>query len=223
MKKVSLFLSVGCLAVASLIVFNNCAKSGFQVGRDVASDDPHTNLGLPDAESIDYVAADQAVSSSMLTADQLLRSMSSLTGVPVDMEVEAEYEKLRSAFGETYDLKKVTAPMLMSMTSLAGVFCNKAVNREAALASGSRVMFKLVDFGKSVSSFNNAPFSDAVSGLSVRFWGRAIKTTESSMIRMGRDEFVQGIVGELTNVQHTKSLAVFLCTGMLSSFDSFSL
>lgn len=217
MKRSSLVLSFTVLMVFVSAVFNNCAKSGFQVdGRTVAS-------SLDSTSSIDSMSVSDAVNTSMLTADQLLRSMSSLTGVPVDSAVNAEYARLRSAFGETFSLHKVTAPMLLSLTSLAGVFCARAVDREAALPSDQRKLFKYVNFAAPVSSFNNEAYTDAVNGLALRFWSRQPKASESSLIRNSRDAFVQGISGTISDVKYTKHLAVYLCTATLSSFDSFSL
>lgn len=217
MKRSSLVLSFTVLMVFVSAVFNNCAKSGFQVdGRSIAS-------SIDVGSTIDSMTASDSVNTSMLTADQILRSMSSLTGVPVDSSINAEYGRLRSAFGETFELEKVTAPMLLSLTSLAGVFCTKAVNREAALPAGQRKLFKLVNFSAPVSSFNNDAYSDAVNGLALRFWSRAPKASESSMIKNSRDSFVQAITGTITDVKYTKHLAIYLCTATLSSFDSFSL
>ncbi len=218
MKRSSLVLSFTVLMVFVSAVFNNCAKSGFQVdGRSIAS-----SLGAG-GSTIDSMSASDAVNTSMLTADQILRSMSSLTGVPVDDSINAEYARLRSAFGESFALEKVTAPMLLSLTSLAGVFCSRAVAREAALPMAQRKMFKLVNFSGPVAAFNNDAYTDAVNGLTMRFWSRQPKASESSMIKNSRDAFVQAITGPITDVKHTKHLAVYLCTATLSSFDSFSL
>lgn len=167
--------------------------------------------------------ADESSRTSLLTGDQLLRSMSDLTAVPVDAAITTEYQRLRAAFGESYDLKKVTGPMLMSLTSLSGVYCNKSVAREATLAAGSRAVYKRIDFNRPVSDVSGAVLSNTVQDLALRFWGRSASDAEVAMMTTARDEFVQAIARDANAASHTRALAVFLCTAALSSFDSLSL
>jgi len=160
---------------------------------------------------------------ALLSSEQVLKSMASVTGTPVDATIMTEYNLRQSVLGSGFDLSLVNSPMLIGLTNLASQFCNETVTREAALASTSRRYMASVDFTKPVSGVSDAVFASVVNNFAMALWGRAPTADESTTLLQGRADFVTALTGSnLTAVKSTNNLMLFTCTGMLSSFAAYS-
>ena len=84
---------------------------------------------------------------------QIIQSFNSLTGVMVtDPDVKATIEETRSRLPKFGRADEVNSAMLLAMTSLSGIFCQKLIAADAQKSPDQRRAHKSVDFAKIPSS-----------------------------------------------------------------------
>jgi hypothetical protein len=161
---------------------------------------------------------------SVQSSDQLVRSLASVTGVDYNQTITNEYNTRRALMSTDYDLKTVTAPMLISISNLSSQFCSELVRRESALATAQRSLFRTVDFTRGLTSIQDADFGTELDALSLKFWGRAISTEERTILNELRSAYSQALTVDARNSStQTRNLMVTTCTSMLSSFEFITL
>ncbi len=161
---------------------------------------------------------------ALLSADQVLKSMTSVTGVPIDGQITDEYNRQQDVLAGSFNLETVTPPMLMGITNLAAEFCNKLVAREAGIADmATRKQFKTINFTVRPENLQAQDYTAAVNSLAMSFWGRETTTAELANFEEARTAFLAGRDMARPVTQNTNSLMLLICTGMLSSFDSYTL
>lgn len=160
---------------------------------------------------------------ALLSADQVLKSMASVTGIAIDSQITDEYNRQQDVLGASFNLETVTPPMLIGITNLAAKFCAKLVAREAAItAMNMRKQFQTINFATRPESLQAQDYTMAVNSLAQAFWGRAATVAELASIDQARADFISGRDATRPVTQNTNSLMVLVCTGMLSSFDSYT-
>jgi len=210
MKKQTLITVIGLLAL--LIAHQNCAQTPFGV------------LGLSTDEA-DFSSTEESTPSSnpyaLLSAEQLFKSMESVTGTPASGTIVNEYRARANLFGTGNDLRLVTAPMLIGTANLASQFCNETLSREIAQAAAQRKFFTAIDFARPVSTLSEDAYRTTLAQLGRSFWGRSPSSVESQILLTGKSEFVAGLTtAEAGQTNSTRNLMLFTCTGMLASFES---
>lgn len=160
---------------------------------------------------------------ALLSAEQVYKSMSSLTGTTSNPRTMAEYNARQSVLSSSFDLKTITSPMLISITNLASVFCSETLAREVPLQSAERKFFANVDFTKGAKSIDPAAYTSTIGKLSNAFWGRSPSSEETQVLNEGKEDFVSAMTAaDVASATSSRNLMLFACTGMLSSFDSYS-
>lgn len=160
---------------------------------------------------------------ALLSAEQVLKSMSSVTSTPISTAIMNEYNNRQSVLGSDFDLSLVTSPMLIGLTNLASQVCKETIARESAATSANRRFLASVDFGKPASSVSDAIYSDVANNFAMAFWGRAANADENTILLQGRADFMAALSSnDLKSNNSTTNLMLFTCTGMLSSFESYS-
>jgi hypothetical protein len=159
---------------------------------------------------------------AMLTGDQYLQTIFTLTGVPNDAgaaAVRTNYLASAGNFAVETDVKLITSPMLLSVGNLAGQVCQLAITREQGQAAAGRRMFVNINFG--VGPQNNlTAFDQAYLKMAQLFWGRSPDATE---IQLGKD-LVNGIINQAaaadrTAASTTTDVALAMCAGLLSTVE----
>lgn len=160
---------------------------------------------------------------ALLSAEQILKSMSSVTDVPIDGDITREYNRNQDVLAGSYNLDQVTPPMLIGFTNIAAEFCNKLVNREAAISNmDMRKQFKTINFTLRSDAIPATEFTAAINSLALSFWGREATTSELASFETARMSFLSGRDPARAATSTSASLMKFVCTGMLSSFDSYT-
>lgn len=162
---------------------------------------------------------------ALLSADQVLKSMSSVTGIEIDSQITDEYARQQDVLSGSFNLDTVTPPMLIGITNLAAKFCNKLVTREAAIAfanAATRKQFKTINFSLQPAALAPADYTAAINSLAQAFWGRDATTAEITSLSDARTAFINGRDAARAVTQNTNSLMIYVCTGMLSSFESYT-
>jgi hypothetical protein len=160
---------------------------------------------------------------ALLSSEQVLKSMSSVTDVPVSDTIMKEYNSRSPVLGSSNDLSLVNSPMLIGMTNLASQFCSSLISTETAEAAASRKFTASIDYTKGLSSVTVAEYTQVLNNFAMSFWGRAPSADESAILMQGETDFLSGLSGsDLTKTSGTSNLILFTCTGMLSSFEAYS-
>ncbi len=160
---------------------------------------------------------------ALLASDQVLKSMSSVTGIEIDGAITAEYSKQQDVLSGSFNLDTVTPPMLIGITNLAARFCSKLVTKEAAItAMASRRFFQTIPFATKPEALTAGVYAAAVQSLAKDFWGRDATSEELVSLNEARTNFLSGRDAAKATTSTTNALMVLVCTGMLASFESYT-
>jgi hypothetical protein len=210
------FITFGFLGALTMVMGFNCSQTGFQSVGEVTE---FSSLSTKTSE----------IPLGLLTSEQILKSMVSVTGVEhADDKLDSSDDVIMSTFIErngslpaTQGIEGINGPLLVSTSNIAGSVCSKLVNKEKVLQSGSRIYFKEVDFTQGLSQFNANGLNVITARMARSFWARDLKVQEQSAINsiMLNDYINADTNGGLTNAQKSELFATSLCTALLSSFD----
>jgi hypothetical protein len=198
------------------VFFQNCGQSplGFLDFNHGESDSASSTPPEENVVTVPY---------ALLSAEQVFKSMASVTGTAPDGTIMGEYNNRSSVLGVGNDLNLVTSPMMLGVTNLASTFCNGTIGREAGQTVDLRKLFSQVDFGKPIANVNDSVFQSTVERIGKSFWGRSPSSEESAALAEAKTEFVSALTdNEKSQANSTRNLMLFTCTAMLSSFDSIS-
>jgi hypothetical protein len=212
MKLKNIFLVA--MAIVLPIFGFNCSQSGFMAKKEQTS---MSSISSYDSINIPGMA--------LQNFEQVFQSMLNLTG-QVGAVTNAQmnsYNTVQGSLPEGSDLSLISAPVLLSASSLAGEMCNGLLTRETALAQASRSYFPQVDFTKAVDQLSEDGYLAAMNGLSHNFISRDLSADELTLFRSFRSEFVSGLpAADKTRAQQTRNLMLSSCAALLSSFEVLS-
>lgn len=222
--------------ILMIFAYQNCGQnmaSNYQTDQTslassspVDSSAPSNNPSNSDQDPVGtYKEESKAVNPvALLSFDQMLRSMSSLTGVPLnDGTVILANSRVSGLFAANYDITNMSPPMLMGITNLAGTFCQQAIVKERPLADSQRKLFVGVNFKSGPGMFTDAVFQATVEKMALSFWSRQPTAVELKLLATARSEILSGFTAtELVASTTTVNLVMGLCTAMLASPDSYT-
>lgn len=160
---------------------------------------------------------------ALLSAEQILKSMSSVTDVGINGPIMNEYNARNTVLATNNDLRQSTAPMMIAISNLAGTFCEETLNREVSSAASSRKLYPNVNFTSGIGAVTDAQYVDSLNKLGQSFWGRAPASAEVANLQAAKAEFNTALTAaERSQAASTRNLMLFTCTAMLASFDSFT-
>jgi len=149
--------------------------------------------------------------------NQLLDSVSVATGVPItDAGLSSFYGQARSRLSLDGNVSSVSPSILLTMTGVAGMACNRMLQMEKALPKESRLVYGMVDFSKDQSILTPQVRSDLFAASAMRFWRRPPTANEIAILSNLIDETNAG--QSVSSNQLMNSLLVH-CTSMLSSLE----
>lgn len=214
-KLVLLVLIFGALSVVGF----NCGRPQFQVDQNLVSysNDSSSAMLVSSSDKVDTAWA-------LLTSEQVFRSMLSLTNQsqPTTAMIN-EYNSRAGGLGVTTNLNLMNGPMMIAVTSLAGIVCDGLITKEAAMMSGQRTFYNSIDFTKGPSLVSDTAYADMVSRFSNHMWGRDLDQDEQAIYAGYLSEFRTNLSATDVNLaSQTKVLALSVCTSALSTFDSYT-
>lgn len=195
------------------------------------SQTPFGALGLSSDDSGDFSSTGDTSGTNtapyaLLSAEQLFKSMESVTGVPANSGIINEYRARANLFASGNELNLITSPMQIGAANLASTFCNELISRESAIAianASQRKFFNQIDFSRPVREVKDEAFQESIVKMSQAFWGRSPSSLESDLLMRAKTEFLAELsTAELGQANFTRNLALFTCTGMLASFESMT-
>lgn len=166
-----------------------------------------------------------SINESLLSADQVLASMSEVTGVAAEGAILNEWENgARTALASNYKVVSISAPIMMSAANLGSRFCDRTLDREVGLASAQRRLYSGIDFSKGLAELTDAEFENTLKNLAKKIWGRDASGEELELFKAYRATFLEGLSGgEQAQAARTRHLMLGVCTAMLASYESLSL
>ncbi len=199
--------------IAVLLPFQNC---GVQQQLD---------LKVEDMELSSQSTTQPQAEVAPLDAKQLLESMMSQVGVTPDEinkgEVNGEINYRRNLLIPSNELSMVSSPTIIATTSLAAVVCKQAVTKEK---SGKVTMFKFLDFTKGPGAHSKDLLMNNFIHMADQFWLRRPGKAEVDAFNDALDSYYKTLdQNALGRASETDKLALFMCTAMLASPDSYTL
>lgn len=150
---------------------------------------------------------------------QIIQSFSSLTAVPLtDTDVKATIDETQSRLPKFGRPDEVNSAMLLAMTSLSGIFCQKMIQSDSVKTVDQRRVHKMVDFTKIPSTYNDDARKAIMEEYAQLFWGRSASEMEkTALIKTFQD--MQTSAGD--TVDGLKKALKATCTVVGSSQEFF--
>jgi hypothetical protein len=221
-----LFIGAVLLAMTPFLITQGCGQMAYGPGGANTSDSASLGVGGGGGgggSAPVQAPAPTANPVALLSSEQVLKGMASVTGVPVNATIMTEYNTRSAVLATGNDLGMVNSPMLIGLTNLASQFCQQLVTNEAAMAAASRRFTASIDYTKGVSSVTDANYSAVTNAMAMAFWGRPASSDENTILLQAKADFISGLTGSaLTAASGTSNLMLYTCTGMLASFEAYS-
>lgn len=209
-------LQILALSASMLVMYQNC-------GPGVLNSSNSSSVAPTNQQQQQYTLNENGVTEfhdakavGVSYSENTFTSMLQQTGVITPSAntrnaVTAQFTKLP----ETGRSDSVTAPMFVSITTVAGELCNDLVAQERALAAANRRFYGGVDFNAGPASISAATKDDMIRRLARSFWARNESVQEKALI-------LAAFNGQFTSATtaDTPRAAMFLCSAMLSSLDA---
>ena len=198
---------------------NSNSSEGGGSGTNPTTTPPTNSGGTPSGDN-SQLTVNSAY--AIMTGDQTLTSMLKVTGMvsPTD-EIMAEYKARYSAFAGGSEITRVTSPVLLASTSLAGEICSSLVKKEKSLSDSQRLFFSGINFPMGSANISDSSYQTAIRSMARSFWVRNENSDELATFQTFRNEFE----GELTSAEKSQAasaekLMITTCAAVLSTLDA---
>lgn len=223
-KKIGVVIGVTFVFAVVGTSFQNCAKQEFSSQALVEKDDLTDSLEQS-SENTPVQKTENGIEAKPIDTKQTVESMMSLldlTTKDVNMTtLTSEINYRRNLLLPQTEMKLLSSPSVIAITSVAGVLCQQAVIKEKA---GVRDIFRYIDFKKGPSSYGKIGALNTYIALSQRFWFRRPSGEELAYMKEAIDEYFNTLnSASQGSPAESEKLAIFICTGMLSVPDSYLL
>lgn len=154
---------------------------------------------------------------STVYSKQVLDNMVSCLGMDTpSLETKGTWANVRGSISKVGKAKDLNAPMLMAITSIAGQVCGDLIQNESNMSSSSdRLIFSEIDFDQ--NGVDGLAIDNGIRRLTRSCWGRNESSEEYSAIYDSLSEGFNLSDADPANV------AQFMCTAVLSSFESIQM
>ena len=218
LKKKLMALYLASFAVL-LVLGQNCSRFDLDQG---------AGSGAPSAVG---AAGEAAPSVALLSSEQMLKAMISVTGTeglgeltdPADDLVNTTYNLRNGSLPSSNTLDQATGPTMISVANIASTVCAKAVDRDRATGEAQRderLFFRELDFSSGLSAQSSDSVSIPFARLVRNAWRRDPTQEELDDIVTFAQEFSVG--ANATDPMQTRNLALGICTAVLSGIDSLT-
>jgi hypothetical protein len=166
-----------------------------------------------------------SVNESLLSADQVLASMTEVTGVPADGAILNEWSNnSRTALASNHKVVNISGPILMAAANLGSRFCDKTLENEINVEAGKRRLYKAINFSQSLLLLSDENFTAVVQNMGLKLWGRAVNDSELQLFKTFREGFIEELTAaEKGQAGKTRDMMLGVCTAMLASYEALSL
>lgn len=210
-------LQLLALVTTMLLGYQNCGPGVLDSSSQASTATNTFTVTGTNTGSSEMTEVIEAKSFGVSYSENAFSSMQNQTGVAnpsaaTRTAVTNQFTKL----SETGKSDSVTAPMWVSLTTVAGELCNDLVTQERAATAASRRFFGSVDFARAPASLSQAAKDDVIRRLARSLWARNETPQEKTLILTSFDTSFAAS----TTVNDTQSGMMFLCTAMLAALDA---
>lgn len=152
----------------------------------------------------------------MKSHEQLLHTMSTLTGVPVtNTSIQSVYNQVATTLPTDNDVKVFLPPHQLAITKLAAEFCHVLVENTTLRTQ----LWPGFNFGAaSATAFSSAGRDLIIENTLNVFWGEAVSDEEKLMAADELQLLIDdSLMGEQSSTTTTRNIVKAVCTSALSS------
>lgn len=206
---ITVFMGNGCSKEFTAMDHNGSAAGGSSAQDSSAGGSVGAGSGVDN--TINVIPG--AKTASLVYSNQILDHLSSCVGVAVpSTDTVAMYNQKKGAISVNGEANTITAPMMMSIISIAGEVCNDLINQDDKKGANA-LIFK--GFSMTSTSLPSASLiNDAISRLALSCWQRHDTSSERQIIL----NMLPTIGSNQANA--TRQAALMMCTTVLSSLDA---
>lgn len=179
------------------------------------NNDPETYLdNVPDTAG--EVIQEMSVSTGIKNYEQLMMTMSSLTGVQLanDVGVRNIYNDLKSSLPTDNDIKVYSPTHQVAITRMAAEFCNSLIVNQTLRAN----VYPNFNFSMRPTDMNQGVRDYLIETTISHFWGDVVSDKEKDAAHAEMDRMIDELlVGERNNSGATQSITKAVCTMALAS------
>lgn len=223
-KKFYINITLVALGLASVIVvFGFGCGMGFisMEGEEVTQQSLETPT--KETEEDDQVVIPGAKTTGLVYANQILRNMSSVTGIKTFSRATLNfYEQNKFSVSEFGSANSLNPPMIMAIMGLGAEVCNDLVSQEG-VPNNPRQIFNAIDFSLTPSDIDRAALSETVRRMARSFWGRNETPRELTIISESVFEVINDATTSITGREGTRNLMIYVCSGMLASVEALQI
>lgn len=221
MKLITLALLVLLVGVFTQCVPTNTNQIGGNSSSNSYTPPPFGNEDLDEGQTINVTQVSEGIKSH----EQILNSMSALTGVSImNTSVKAVYDQVATSLPTDNDLKVFLPPHQLAITKLAAEFC-KVLVETTTVPKDRRVPLRAIIWptinfnGTPAVSLSMANRDLIIENVTEAFWGGIITIDEKSLSEMELHQLIEDLLeGEnLTQASTTRNVIKGVCTAVLSS------
>ena len=151
---------------------------------------------------------------------RILQSLVVATGVPATHPpIAAYYGGASSRLPRFGQASEVNAPMMLTFATLASLFCQEFIRRDADLPPAQRRAHSLIDFTRGPDAMTVAVRERTIEEYAELFFGRGPSAVERLLFL---EEMDQLGAGQAPAPQLTRDILLATCTTVASSVDSLT-
>ena len=221
MKLITLTLLILLVGVFTQCVPTNTKQIGDNSSSNSYTPPPFGTEDLDEGQTINVTQVSEGIKSH----EQILNSMSALTGVSImNGSVKAVYDQVATSLPTDNDLKVFLPPHQLAITKLAAEFCKVLVDTSTVprgrLVPLRSVIWRAINFNAIPSvSLSMANRDVIIENVIEAFWGGVITVDEKSMAEQDLHQLIEDLLqGEnLIQATTTRNVIKGVCTVVLSS------
>ncbi len=221
MKLITLFLLILMVGVFTQCVPTNTNQINGNSSSNSYTPPPFGNENLDEGQTINVTQVSEGIKSH----EQILNSMSALTGVSImNSSVKTVYDQVATSLPTDNDLKVFLPPHQLAITKLAAEFC-KVLVETSTVTINRRIPLRAIIWP--TINFNSTPAVSLsmsnrdiiIENVMEVFWGGIISVDEKSMAEIELHQLIEDLLeGEnLTQASTTRNVIKGVCTAVLSS------
>jgi len=135
------------------------------------------------------------------TGREIYASYVNILGIPgSDPDTTALFQQNIGRLPKAGTPNELSNNVVLAVTELGGLFCQKAVARESAIPAGQRNLFGSIDFSKDYSQFDDYTVGKFTEDLAMAFWQRDVKDAEKAALAKAIKTASPGPVDKIAQV-----------------------
>lgn len=151
---------------------------------------------------------------------QIFQSMQVATGIAGDSSaISSFWADSSGRLPKNGEVGEINTPAVLTLQSLASLFCKEMIAKDAGLPAGSRQAHRQVDFSLLPHGLSLSVRESVIEEYAAMFWGRSPSSVERILLLESMDRLVEELPATIAG---TQQLLLLGCTMMGSSVDSFT-